>query len=628
MKIKDKIILKMWMVVFSLIFGGYSELVFSGSELKELRPHRAATHFRAVSFAPQTMIAWAVGFDGQILKTENAGKTWSNQESPTFHRLYDVQALDTDNVSACGSGGVVLRSDNGGTVWHEVQTSTRKRLVGIYFINPVIGWVVGDEGIILKTTDSGRSWIHQESCITNGLRSIWFRDDQFGFCVGYQGVVLRTKNGGSTWEKLTVPEGFNIYGADFYHSRDRIFLAGSFGTVIFSDNNGDSWQFMQNVTTNFLRDIAFCDDAHGVAVGYGWILTYDAASENWVRAKSTPGYYLHGVAFTSDGHGIAVGQWGIIFVTADYGKTWDVILDQFSPDLTSVFWCQDGRMVAVGADGHCFYSDGSATSWNQTWTGAKATLNSVCSTPAGTFWAAGDSGALLQSRNGGQTWDMVTLPQSRNLNVVYFIDENHGFVAGEQGLFYQTTNGGLSWQNISMDPFSTINAISFIGQKGWLIGNNGLIKESHDAGKTWFGEYTGITADLTRNWFGSDGQSFIIGNNGLVLHSYSWGQNSSWFKEAIPFQVISIAPGGSYFSIHPISPIRDYIPGPGVSSAKPTSRLSAKDSETGNLWNRETGEVLYGPPHQILSFTSDSRHSFIIGVGEFGRIIRLTPSKP
>src|SRR5436305_66781 len=104
------------------LFGLLALTPFSRSD--DLRCHSdAALH--AVHFMPDGLVGWAVGDEGAIWHTINAGRDWERQ-----------------------------------------QTGVRASLRSIHFFNPMVGWVVGREelplgagsaGVLLYTNDGGET---------------------------------------------------------------------------------------------------------------------------------------------------------------------------------------------------------------------------------------------------------------------------------------------------------------------------------------------------------------------------------------------------------------------------------------------------------------------------------------
>ena len=565
----------------------------------ETRPNRAATHFRAVSFAPGTSSVWIAGFNGVILRSLNGGENWEFHSTGVTSRFYDIQALDQNTIVACGSAGTVLISSDGGCRWTQTKKPTMKRLVGIHFVDPDTGWVAGDDGEIFHTADGGKSWVMQSSNLQTGLRQIWFKNSSLGFVVGYHGWILKTEDGGDNWISADAPAEFTCYGADFGRNGEEIHIAGSFGMILHSPDRGNTWNYMNSETRSFLRDVKMLSNNRGIAVGYGCIMSYDSKQESWKLAKNISGYHLQSVDFSSQDLGIAVGRWGIVYVTKDGGRSWTADYRLFSPDLKSIATKNGKIIVAGGADGHLMRSVDAGKTWNYMWVGRQVNINAVHLISPSKIIAVGMTGLASVSKNEGHNWVSFNLP-CVDYNDVSFRDEDNGFIVGDMGTIFRTSDGGRSWHDYSLNRKEDIYQIEFKDQKhGWMIGENGLILESIDGGDSWIGQYTGVTKDLKSGWFGAEGSAWVASEDAWVLASESSGTNSSWEKRSVDC---------------PITAMDGFM----------------------NIFADHCGNIVFDPfgnRHEI-SFGTDTifalsdpmeenGKTFLFGAGDFGRIIRV-----
>ena len=98
-----------------------------------------------------------MGDAGTILKTTDAGMTWSPLTSGTTNALYDVYLFDATQGVAVGEQGLILRTTDGGGGWQRVTSGVKDALRSVSFsgVNGISG---GDSQTILYSTDSGASW--------------------------------------------------------------------------------------------------------------------------------------------------------------------------------------------------------------------------------------------------------------------------------------------------------------------------------------------------------------------------------------------------------------------------------------------------------------------------------------
>jgi photosystem II stability/assembly factor-like uncharacterized protein len=94
--------------------------------------------------------AYAVGFNGTIIKTTNGGTTWGPQTSGTTQTLWNIKCASATECLVTGSGGTVLGTDDGGTTWTPESSGTSADLSNVAFPALAAGYAVGSGGVILK----------------------------------------------------------------------------------------------------------------------------------------------------------------------------------------------------------------------------------------------------------------------------------------------------------------------------------------------------------------------------------------------------------------------------------------------------------------------------------------------
>ena len=139
---------------------------------------------------------YAVGNLGTILKTTNAGISWTAQSSGTNNSLRSVYFTDVNTGYVVDNLGTILKTTNAGTNWTAQTSGTNNSLFSVYFTDTNNGYAVGNSGTILKTTNAGISWTAQASGTNNILSSVYFTDANTGYAVGNYGTILKTTNAG------------------------------------------------------------------------------------------------------------------------------------------------------------------------------------------------------------------------------------------------------------------------------------------------------------------------------------------------------------------------------------------------------------------------------------------------
>lgn len=266
-------------------------------------------YYGAANPAPHTI--FLVGSFGKVIRSDDDGKNWTIQPTPTTQDLQDIHAWDADHAVAVGDDGVVLVTDNGGTDWTAInakQTLQGTKLLRLAERPGGELWVVGEEGLLARSSDHGRNWRRIGAAQEATLNGIAFPDAENGFAIGEFGTVFRTVDGGRSWTKESVP------------------------------------------TDRSLMSIAFRDDRVGVAVGLdGTVIATTDGGANWGRLPDPANEHLFGVAWIDEGW-LAVGDKGVVLQgnatnisgvhkPGEIGSTWRV----------GVVPMPDG-LIAVGAE--------------------------------------------------------------------------------------------------------------------------------------------------------------------------------------------------------------------------------------------------------------------------------------
>ncbi|HEY3998669.1 MAG TPA: YCF48-related protein, partial [Candidatus Xenobia bacterium] len=167
----------------------------------------------------------------------------------------------------------------------------------------------------------------------------------------------------------------------------------------------------------------------------GWIALMVAlllAGPAWAGDKQ-PGGELTDVFFTTSKIGYTVGKGGVVFRTADAGKTWE-------PQPT----------------------------------GVPIDLHSVYFTGTHIGWACGDNGLLLHTEDGGQTWTKQPLEGagevSDTLHRVVFIGPENGWICGDHGLLLHSEDAGKTWQVVPSATRHDLQGMVWTDSlEGWIV---------------------------------------------------------------------------------------------------------------------------------------------------------------
>ena len=211
-------------------------------------------------------------------------------------------------------------------------------------------------------------------------------------------------------------------------------------------------------------------------------------------------------------------------------------------------------------------------------------LNALAIVPGGdsTLVAVGDNGLIVRSPDGGRNWSKISVPfqapqqqqvqqqvqeiqpkdykkqqlkkepaqqqeppaqqeepastipsvahngfLSADLVNVFFVDAQRGWTVGDDGVVLATGDGGTTWQAQDSGARLRINSIQFIdAQRGWAVGDEGTVLATSDGGANWQAQRSGTTELLNSVQFVDAQRGWAVGGNGAVFATSNGG--TSW----------------------------------------------------------------------------------------------------
>jgi photosystem II stability/assembly factor-like uncharacterized protein len=268
---------------------------------------------------------------------------------------------------------------------------------------------------VFHTTDSGNSFVRSNTGTRVAFLSVACLPDGGVVLTGQKGLAMKSTDKGATWETLQTGTKRDLLSV--YFPTPQVGVAvGDFGTMIRTEDGGKTWS-----TLDLPADLKLPEDVAEI-VDPGDVLLYD-------------------VEFATPEQGWAVGEFGVIFTTADGGKTWT---SQQSPVETTLF--------------------------------------GVHFTDAQHGWATGIEQVLLRTTDGGQTWRKLDVPASKGFVLGIYdvaVQGEFGWAIGDSGLLLRTTDGGETWSQVDLPIRLAGNWFRGIGmssaKSGIIVGSEGEI---------------------------------------------------------------------------------------------------------------------------------------------------------
>lgn len=177
--------------------------------------------------------AVAVGNDGIILFSDDAGETWQEAadvpRSDIANKLNRVRVSDDGFAIAIGEMGAVLASSDFGKTWQRMreEEDVGWNDVAIQADGQLV--LVGEFGRILIGQMGSQEWQEVDSGQEVSLMSVFFRDAFNGLTVGLEGLVLSTTDGGQSWNPIDIKISDHLFDVIWLANKKQWFVTGALG---------------------------------------------------------------------------------------------------------------------------------------------------------------------------------------------------------------------------------------------------------------------------------------------------------------------------------------------------------------------------------------------------------------
>jgi len=554
------------------------------------------------------MRGYAVGAFGTVLRTDDAGSSWTGLPSGTTTDLTDLQVLDADTVLT-GGGCALRRSDDGGrgfkrlpftasdqrcsaevSSFHFPTQATGYILLGdgtvlqtpdgggsfaqrtavpgtaatgsgddaatdLFFTGPQTGVAVTSSGRsggrIFRTTDGAGSWTLVASS-DRGLAGVSFPNPDTGYAVGSGNAIFQTTDGGATWaaKPLAGAPAGNALTDIRCSGPTTCIISTSGGERLLRTSDGGETGTSVSPSTRKVFAAAFSSSTRVVAVGLGGTTAVsDTAGDTFAPVGGRLAGMFDRLRAVSATIAYAAGADGRLARTVDGGRSWTPIGVSTADDVRDVSFPTLRTGFALDASGTALRTDNEGATWRILNTGTTSRPQSILALDARRVLLIGPRG-IRRSTNGGEQFSAVRSRAVRRTSL-FGVDRAGGsvFVYGT-GRLAVSTNGGSTWRAVRLPRGMGIAEVDFTTPRaGYLLQQSGRLFSTRNRGRAWT-EVLSLGSNAGSYLaFGNTRNGFIAGGEadealGSVLRTTDGGR--SWQPQLItPTPLTDLAAAGA-----------------------------------------------------------------------------------
>lgn len=275
-------------------------------------------HLTAIHF-PTPQLGFAVGHDGIILRSTDAGATWELVHHELVagpkraaEKIPELEAALEEAEAVGDLMDIEMLEMELDDLYFLAEGEEVPPLLDVHFISSQHGFALGGYNTFLVTEDGGDHWVSQREALPNPeeLHNNAITQDEQGrlFVAGEQGQVYRSDDQGLSWQDVSPQYDGSFFG--LFATRDGLLVAtGLRGHVFISANGGESWEKPERQSEQSLNGGFMMEGGQLLIVGQNG--AYLTGHRDELTSHTLPGRYSLQAVASQAGEVVAVGRGGI-----------------------------------------------------------------------------------------------------------------------------------------------------------------------------------------------------------------------------------------------------------------------------------------------------------------------------
>jgi photosystem II stability/assembly factor-like uncharacterized protein len=221
-----------------------------GGDFRQAKSVPVRSTLTAVFFIGEKT-GWAVGQWGVVLRTDDAGESWTLQRSDLSvdQPLFSVYFRDKDRGWAVGLWSLLIATVDGGKTWTPValppppgKKKADRNLLKIFANRMGTLFVAAEQGMVLKSYD-GDHWTYVDTGYKGSFWTGIVLNNGTLLVGGLRGTIYRSSDDGRSWREAKTEFRSSI--TDFAEAGGKVYAAALDGVFLESDNGGATFQGSQ-----------------------------------------------------------------------------------------------------------------------------------------------------------------------------------------------------------------------------------------------------------------------------------------------------------------------------------------------------------------------------------------------